>query len=112
MARGIKSILNVAKEVTCPIEGVPSHTLRSVTSHSDLKHSSLHSGPTHYPTHVPSGRPGMHYLQLPWSHGQSDLVIEGFPSAMAFVDETLKRGDAILIQYVYMKIRMAEVSNR
>lgn len=97
MARGIKSVLNVAKEVTCPIEGVSSHTLRSVTSHSDLKHSSLHSGPTYYPPHVPSGRPGMHYLQLPWSHGQSDLVTEGFPSAMTFVDQALERGDGILI---------------
>ncbi|EKM60986.1 uncharacterized protein PHACADRAFT_247258 [Phanerochaete carnosa HHB-10118-sp] len=97
MARGIKSILNVAKEVTCPIEGIPSHTLRSVTSHSDLKHSSLQSGPVYHPPHVPSGRPGMHYLQLPWSHGQSDLVTEGFPSAMVFVDQALKRGDGVLI---------------
>ncbi|GJE86052.1 dual specificity phosphatase domain-containing protein [Phanerochaete sordida] len=97
MSRGIRSILNVAKEVTCPIEGVPSHTLRSVTSHSDLKRPSPHAGPTYYPTHVASGRPGMHYLQLPWSHGQADLVTEGFPSAMIFVDQALERGDGILI---------------
>lgn len=112
LANGIKSVLNVAKEVTCPIEGVPSQTLRSVTSHSDLALAGAalsHSGPVYYPAHLPSGRPGMHYLQLPWSHGQSDLVTEGFPSAMAFVDHALERGDGILIQYV-RKSRVVEMS--
>jgi tyrosine-protein phosphatase MSG5 len=104
LAKGIKSILNVAKEVTCPIEGVPTHALRSVTSHSDLADAVAHSGPTYFPAHLPSGRPGMHYLQLLWSHGQSNLVTEGFPSAMSFVDQALERGDGILIQYVVSKI--------
>ena len=52
----------------------------------------------------------MHYLQLPWSHGQSDLVTEGFPSAMVFVDQALKRGDGVLIQYVLLKIRVVTPS--
>ncbi|OBZ79131.1 Tyrosine-protein phosphatase pmp1 [Grifola frondosa] len=39
----------------------------------------------------------MHYLKLHWSHGQSDLVHEGFPAAFAFVDKALERGDGVLI---------------
>ncbi|EGN96090.1 hypothetical protein SERLA73DRAFT_185626 [Serpula lacrymans var. lacrymans S7.3] len=39
----------------------------------------------------------MHYLKLMWSHGQSDLVNEGFPMAMAFVDAALERNEGVLI---------------
>jgi tyrosine-protein phosphatase len=69
---------------------------------------SLHSQntPTCYPArrlisaHLPSGRPTMHYLKLPWSHGQQDLVRHGFPDGMSFTDAALARGDGVLIQSV------------
>ncbi len=32
---------------------------------------------------------------------QSDLVQRGFPEAMAFVDQSLARGEGVLIQYVH-----------
>jgi hypothetical protein len=42
----------------------------------------------------------MHYLKLPWSHGQPDLVNIGLPAAFEFVDQALARGDGVLIQWV------------
>ena len=42
----------------------------------------------------------MHYLKLPWSHGQPDLVKDGFATAMTFIDAALQRGDGVLVQYV------------
>ena len=42
----------------------------------------------------------MHYLKLPWSHGQPELVKDGFVTAMAFVDAAQGRGDGVLVQYV------------
>lgn len=101
VSRGIKAILNVAKEVTCPLDGTSTPALRSSVSTPNFKNpvGSAHASPsTYFPPHAPSGRPGMHYLQMPWSHGQSDLVSEGFPYAMAFVDQALERGDGVLIQ--------------
>ncbi|KIL70652.1 hypothetical protein M378DRAFT_155592 [Amanita muscaria Koide BX008] len=84
--RGITSILNVAKEVTLPF---------------DLPHPSVASAssvdPTYYPPHAFSERPGMHYLKLSWSHGQQNLVNDGFRHAMSFVDAALERGDGVLI---------------
>ncbi|OCH96477.1 hypothetical protein OBBRIDRAFT_718531 [Obba rivulosa] len=94
--RGIKSVLNVAKEVSTSFDAAP-RPLRSFKSVPDLNAQASSSDPTHFPAHIPSGRPSMHYLKLPWSHGQSDLVQEGFPAAMAFVDQALKRGDGVLI---------------
>jgi tyrosine-protein phosphatase len=44
----------------------------------------------------------MHYLKLQWSHGQQNLVQEGFPAAMAFTDAALQRGEGVLIQYVLL----------
>ncbi|KAG8901319.1 hypothetical protein FRB99_005395 [Tulasnella sp. 403] len=44
-----------------------------------------------------TGRPDLHYLHLPWSHGQPDLVANGFPQAMEFVDESVKRGKGVLV---------------
>ena len=101
MARGIKSILNVAKEVISPFDSLAStQPLRSVVSAPDLAEQCR--GPeqsaTFYPAHGPSGRPPMHYLKLPWSHGQPDLVEVGFVNAMEFVDAALGRGDGVLIQ--------------
>ncbi|KAF9068030.1 hypothetical protein BDP27DRAFT_1422267 [Rhodocollybia butyracea] len=95
--RGIKSILNVAKEVASPLEPVnSSQTLKSVVSTPNLSNS-LESVSTYHPPHPASGRPGLHYLKLQWSHGQRDLVTDGFPAAMKFTDEALQRGDGVLI---------------
>jgi len=93
--RGIKSILNVAKEVSTVFDQV--QPLRPSMSTPDLTPLANESDSTYYPAHVASGRPAMHYLRLPWSHGQADLVHEGFPVAMAFVDQALERGDGVLI---------------
>jgi len=98
--RGIKSILNVAKEVACPIDASTSRPLRSSVSTSDLSVEPQDSKPIYFPAHVPSGRPGLHYLKLPWSHGQPDLVNVGLPAAFDFVDKSVARGDGILIQSV------------
>ncbi|KAL0580291.1 hypothetical protein V5O48_001708 [Marasmius crinis-equi] len=96
LERGIKSILNVAKEVANPFEPVSSQQLRSTVSTPNLARASQ-SDSTYYPPHIPTGRPGMHYLKLQWSHGQHDLVADGFPSAMDFTDAALKRGEGVLI---------------
>ncbi|KAH7915364.1 phosphatases II [Hygrophoropsis aurantiaca] len=95
--RGIKAILNVAKEVTSPFDSVVSRPMRPFVSTPNLHSQSNGSESTYYPPHIPSGRPGMHYLKLLWSHGQSDLVQEGFPTAMAFVDAALQRNEGVLI---------------
>ena len=82
--RGIRAILNVAKEVSLPFDLLqPAHP------------------PFLYPPHAPSERPPMHYLNLQWSHGQQNLVDDGFKQAMAFTDAALQRGDGVLIQYVF-----------
>lgn len=95
--RGIKSILNVAKEVASPFESAnASQVLRSVVSTPNLN-KSRESKPSYHPPHPAAGRPGLHYLKLDWSHGQRDLVTDGFPAAMSFTDEALARGDGVLI---------------
>ena len=101
--RGIKSILNVAKEVVCPIDASTSKSLRSSVSTSDLSAEPQDSKPTYFPAHILTGRPGLHYLKLPWSHGQPDLVNVGLPAAFDFVDKSISRGDGILIQWVFQK---------
>lgn len=95
--RGIRSILNVAKEVTGVLDTIPS-SLRTSMSVPDLHDPSTGSDPTFFPAHVASARPSLYYLKLPWSHGQTDLVREGFPAAMAFVDKAIERGTGVLIQ--------------
>ena len=102
--RGIKSILNVAKEVTCPIDASTSRPLRSSVSTSDLSVEPLDSKPIYFPANIPTGRPGLHYLKLPWSHGQPDLVNVGLPAAFDFVDKSVARGDGILIQSAFFFI--------
>lgn len=99
--RGIKSILNVAKEVACPIDAPTSRPLRSSVSTSDLSVEPQDSKPIYFPAHISTGRPGLHYLKLPWSHGQPDLVTVGLPAAFEFVDKSVARGDGILIQSVF-----------
>lgn len=102
--RGIKSILNVAKEVACPIDASASRPLRSSVSTSDLSVEPQDSKSIYFPAHIPTGRPGFHYLKLPWSHGQPDLVTVGLPAAFDFVDKSLTRGDGILIQSVFFSL--------
>ncbi|KAK0208567.1 hypothetical protein DFS33DRAFT_1304346 [Desarmillaria ectypa] len=93
--RGIKAVLNVAKEVASPFD--TSKPLRSFASAPNLKVSQPELTDTFYPAHHASGRPAMHYLKLMWSHGQQDLVASGFPAAMAFTDAALERGEGVLI---------------
>jgi len=100
LERRIKAILNVAQEVASPFDSAPAQPLRPFASTPNLSSKAKQSNSTFYPPHIPSGRPAMHYLKLPWSHGQADLVQEGFPIAMAFVDAALERHEAILIQCV------------
>ncbi|KAF8898543.1 hypothetical protein BD779DRAFT_1484466 [Infundibulicybe gibba] len=83
--RGIKSILNVAKEVASPFDSATTQPLRAVANS------------TYYAPHIASGRPGMHYLKLQWSHGQQDLVDDGFQAAMIFTDAAIERGEGVLI---------------
>ncbi|PFH54646.1 hypothetical protein AMATHDRAFT_52320 [Amanita thiersii Skay4041] len=92
--RGISAILNVAKEVTLPFESLqPSHVASSLPR-LESSHGQYSS---YYPPHVPSGRPGIHYLKLHWSHGQQNLVQDGFKEAMAFTDAALERENGVLI---------------
>ncbi|EIW64735.1 uncharacterized protein TRAVEDRAFT_112206 [Trametes versicolor FP-101664 SS1] len=100
MERGIKSVLNVAKEVQTDFDQQSTQALRPFMSTPDLNDShtdSTRRDSSYYPAHLPSGRPAMHYLKLHWSHGQSDLVHTGFPAAFAFVDRALERGDGVLV---------------
>ncbi len=100
--KGIRSILNVAREVNSPFDANAStQVLRPFVSEPDLKEMSRESQSTFHSAHGPSGRPAMHYLKLPWSHGQKNLVHEGFVDAMAFVDAALERGDGVLVQCVF-----------
>ncbi|KAH7924870.1 hypothetical protein BV22DRAFT_1065971 [Leucogyrophana mollusca] len=95
--RGIKAILNVAKEVTSPFDTAAARPLRPFVSTPNLRVQGRDTESTYYPPHIPTGRPGMHYLKLLWSHGQSDLVHEGFPKAMAFIDAALERNEGVLV---------------
>ncbi|KIJ21585.1 hypothetical protein PAXINDRAFT_64548 [Paxillus involutus ATCC 200175] len=97
LQRRIKAILNVAKEVTSPFDAAVAQPLRPFASTPNLNTRTRQSNSTYYPPHIPSGRPGMHYLKLDWSHGQRDLVTDGFPTAMAFVDAALDRNEGVLI---------------
>ncbi|KAF8912844.1 hypothetical protein CPB84DRAFT_1670889 [Gymnopilus junonius] len=97
LERGIRSILNVAKEVASPFDAF--QALRSAASTPNFRDRRQTDpvDPTYYPAHLPSGRPAMHYLKLQWSHGQQDLVHDGFKAGMVFVDASLKRGEGCLI---------------
>lgn len=101
LERRIKAILNVAKEVTSPFDSSAAQPLRPFASTPNLSSkaskATQSTTSTYYPAHISSGRPGMHYLKLPWSHGQADLVQEGFPTAMTFVDAALNRHEGVLI---------------
>lgn len=103
--RGIKSILNVAKEISSPFDSAVAQPMRPFYSTPNLK-TAKESTSTYYPAHLASGRPGMHYLKLQWSHGQQDLVAEGFPAATAFTDAAIERGEGVLIQYVLCVVQV------
>lgn len=100
LERGIRSILNVAKEVATPFEDAANaQSLRSTVSTPNFGETKFNRDPnsTYYPAHIPSGRPSMHYLKLQWSHGEKDLVETGFPTAMAFADAARTRGEGLLV---------------
>jgi tyrosine-protein phosphatase len=101
VTRKIGSILNVAKEVTPPFNSSTSAAeVPQIPSAEEPPSSPPLSQGAYYPADG-TGRPGLHYLKLEWSHAQSDLVQRGFPEAMAFVDQSLARGEGVLIQYVH-----------
>ena len=107
--RGIKSILNVAKEVASPYTLATHASTKSTAPNAHLSTESVDSNAdsTFVPSH--GGRPAMHYLRLPWSHGQTDLVRGGFVDGMVFVDKSLERGDGVLIQWVLSIIFLCSV---
>lgn len=109
VTRGIKSILNVAKEIASPFDS-QHHPIRNMPSTPNLASTPQHPS-TYQPAHLPSGRPPMHYLKLAWSHGQADLVRGGFAEAMKFVDEARARHEGVLIQLVIMIFYNLQFSN-
>jgi tyrosine-protein phosphatase len=98
--RKIGSILNVAKEVSSPFDSSTSAAVSQIPSTEESQSNNPQSQGAYYPADG-TGRPALHYLKLEWSHAQSDLVQRGFPEAMAFVDQSLARGEGVLIQYVH-----------
>jgi tyrosine-protein phosphatase MSG5 len=80
LERGIQSILDVADEAS---------SSASTLSPLPLKSSSMSKGI------MSTG--SMHSLKLNWSRGHN-LVQQGFPEAMAFVDAALDREEGILLQ--------------
>ncbi|KAI9434130.1 hypothetical protein BJY52DRAFT_1198322 [Lactarius psammicola] len=96
VTRGIGSVLNVAKEVVSAFDSLTPAETPQVQRMNELPGGAVVNQATHYPADG-TGRPGLHYLKLQWSHGQSDLVQRGFPEAMAFVDQSLARGEGVLI---------------
>ena len=111
VTRKIGSILNVAKEVNPPFDLSTSAAEVSQIPSPDEPLSRPLSQGAYYPADG-TGRPGLHYLKLQWSHAQSDLVQRGFPEAMAFVDQSLARGEGVLIQYVHFNSFVWTQSNK
>ncbi|KAI0274689.1 hypothetical protein BC834DRAFT_815702 [Gloeopeniophorella convolvens] len=96
VVRRIGAVLNVAKEVVSPFDSLTSaEPPRAPLTQPLPEDVQLNQG-AYYPADA-TGRPGMHYLKLQWSHGQSDLVQRGFLEAMTFVDRSLARGEGVLI---------------
>jgi tyrosine-protein phosphatase MSG5 len=99
VTKRIGSVLNVAKEVSSPLDLLMSAEAPHLPSTEESQGKTSPSQGVYYPADG-TGRPALHYLKLQWSHGQSDLVQRGFPEAMAFVDQSLARGEGVLIQFV------------
>ncbi|KAG8716007.1 hypothetical protein FRC11_011263 [Ceratobasidium sp. 423] len=132
-SRGIRWVLNVAKEVAPPyMDDAPTPVARPVdpreppkTAVDDrlrirpsastpnlaqpqsaflsrrrpgpLPAQAEQPQPRAVPFVPPTGGPALLYIHLPWSHGQSDLVKSGFPTAMSFVDHARRKGQGVLI---------------
>ncbi|KAG9127364.1 hypothetical protein FRC07_014528 [Ceratobasidium sp. 392] len=125
-ARGIRWVLNVAKEVAPPyldekndVADPPKSAvderlrIRPSASTPNLaqpqsaflsrrkpgpeEQAQRPSEPRGVPFVPPTGGPALLYIHLPWSHGQSDLVKSGFPTAMSFVDLAQRKGQGVLI---------------
>lgn len=126
-ARGIRWVLNVAKEVAPPYMDSPAQTpvdapktavddrlrIRPSASTPNLAQpqsaflSRRKPGPSDQqpeqpqpravPFVPPTGGSALLYIHLPWSHGQSDLVKAGFPNAMSFVDHAQRKDQGVLI---------------
>ena len=107
--RKIGSILNVAKEVSAPFDSPMSAEVSQIPSTEVSPSNTSQSQGAYYPADG-TGRPAFHYLKLEWSHAQSDLVQRGFPEAMAFVDQSLARGEGVLIQYVQYNLNCFDES--
>jgi tyrosine-protein phosphatase MSG5 len=41
---------------------------------------------------------GLAYLGLDWSHGEKNLVKDGFPAGFTFVDSARQNGGGVLVQ--------------
>jgi tyrosine-protein phosphatase MSG5 len=94
--RGIRSVLNVAKEVTSSLDSsFTTQPLRPAISTPNLCNHRQTD-----PTLLPTGKPPMHYLKLQWSHGQQNLVNDGFQAGITFADAARNRGEGCLIQCV------------
>ncbi|EUC53815.1 dual specificity phosphatase, catalytic domain protein [Rhizoctonia solani AG-3 Rhs1AP] len=128
-SRGIRWVLNVAKEVAPPyMDDAPTPVdpreppktavderlrIRPSASNPNLAQpqsaflSRRRPGPPPAQTEQPqpravpfvppTGDSPLLYIHLPWSHGQSDLVRSGFPTAMSFVDHAQRKGQGVLI---------------
>ncbi|QRW05010.1 Dual specificity phosphatase, catalytic domain [Ceratobasidium sp. AG-Ba] len=133
-ARGIRWVLNVAKEVAPPyLDGQNDMAPRPVADPRNPPKSAVDErlrirpsastpnlaqpqtaflsrrkpGPEEAPGQPvqpqavpfvpPTGGSALLYIHLPWSHGQSDLVKSGFPTAMSFVDHARRKGQGVLI---------------
>ncbi|KAG9002503.1 hypothetical protein FRB94_003818 [Tulasnella sp. JGI-2019a] len=115
---GIGSVLNVAKEISNLFEdsaalnqdqklAPPSFRIRPSISTPNLSKPPRLTFGSRLMSAKPAanllsadpitGRPELHYLHLPWSHGQSDLVGNGFSQAMQFCDEAIQRGKGVLV---------------
>ncbi|KAF8761220.1 Dual specificity phosphatase, catalytic domain [Rhizoctonia solani] len=110
-SRGIRWVLNVAKEVAPPyMDDVPApvdprEPPKTAPQSAFLSRrrpgpppvQAEQPQPRAVPFVPPTGGPTLLYIHLPWSHGQSDLVKYGFPSAMSFVDHAQRKGQGVLI---------------
>ena len=113
VTKRIGSVLNVAKEVASPFDLLMSAEAPHIPSMEDPQGNPPLGRGTYYPADG-TGRPAVHYLKLQWSHGQVDLVQRGFPEAMAFVDQSLARGEGVLIQCVapqFIRFDKADLKN-
>ncbi|KAL0957090.1 hypothetical protein HGRIS_003185 [Hohenbuehelia grisea] len=103
----VHSILNVAREaafphdVSCvaPKAAQIKDPVQALADHAG-RHGAEGITRAFYPADDTVGRPGMSYLKLPWAEKQGDLArdhTEGFPAAMPFIEDALRRDEGVLI---------------